>query len=43
MMLMTGILISGKMSVAIRSNTKGVASTMSIAITMKVYGRRRAS
>jgi len=32
----TGILISGKMSVAIRKRTKGVASTISIAMTMKV-------
>ena len=42
MMLITGMLISGKMSVAIFSSTKGVASTISIAMTMKVYGRRRA-
>jgi hypothetical protein len=43
MMLMTGMLISGKMSVAILSSANGVASTISIAITMKVYGRFRAS
>src|SRR5512135_853752 len=43
MMLMTGMLISGKMSVAIDSSVNGVASTISIAITMKVYGRLSAS
>jgi len=43
MMLMTGMSISGKMSVAIFISTNGVASTISIAITMKVYGRLSAS
>jgi hypothetical protein len=38
MMLTTGMLISGKMSVAMLRSTSGVASTISIAITMKVYG-----
>src|SRR5665213_234762 len=42
MMLITGMLISGKMSIPMFSNAKGVARTMSIAITMKVYGRRSA-
>jgi hypothetical protein len=36
MMLMTGMLISGKMSVAMRDSASGVASTISIAITMNV-------
>ncbi len=36
------MLISGKMSVAILRSANGVASTISIAITMKVYGRRNA-
>src|ERR1043166_1391592 len=43
MMLMTGMLISGKMSVAILRSANGVASRISIAITMNVYGRRSAS
>src|SRR4051812_35493225 len=43
MTLITGMLISGKMSIAIFASTNGVASTMSIAITMNVYGRRSAS
>ncbi len=42
MTLMTGMLISGKMSVAMLSSANGVASTISIAITMNVYGRRSA-
>src|SRR4051812_22170264 len=42
-MLMTGMSISGKTSVGIFSSTNGVASTISSAITMNVYGRRRAS
>ncbi len=33
---MTGMLISGRMSVGIFSNAKGVASTISIAMTMNV-------
>jgi hypothetical protein len=36
MTLTTGMLISGKMSVAMLRRTNGVASTISIAITMKV-------
>jgi hypothetical protein len=36
MTLITGMLISGKMSVAMLRSTSGVASTISIAITMKV-------
>ena len=43
MMLTTGMLISGKMSVAMFSSANGVASTISIAITMKVTGRFSAS
>jgi len=35
-MLMTGMLISGKMSVAIFSSANGVASTISSAMTMNV-------
>src|SRR3954464_15021634 len=42
-MLTTGMSISGKMSVAMRFSATGVASRISIAITMKVYGRRSAS
>src|ERR1051325_8278852 len=42
MMEITGMLISGKMSIAIFCSTNGVARTISIAITMKVYGRRSA-
>ena len=42
MMEITGMLISGKMSIAIFASTNGVASTISIAITMNVYGRRSA-
>jgi hypothetical protein len=33
---MTGMSISGKMSIAMRARTSGVASTISIAMTMKV-------
>jgi hypothetical protein len=36
MMLTTGMLISGKMSVAMRSSANGAASTIRIAITMNV-------
>ena len=36
MMVITGMLISGKMSVAMLSNANGVARTISIAITMNV-------
>ena len=43
MMLMTGMLISGKMSVAMFNSANGVARTISIAITMNVYGRFNAS
>jgi hypothetical protein len=42
-MLMTGILISGKMSVDILSRTRGVARRISSAITKNVYGRRSAT
>ena len=42
-MLMTGMLISGKMSVDIFSSTRGVASRISSAITKNVYGRRSAT
>ena len=37
------MLISGKMSVAMFSRANGVARTISIAITMNVYGRFSAS
>src|SRR6185295_9986497 len=43
MTLITGMSISGKMSIAMRASTNGVASTIIIAMTMKVYGRRSAS
>src|SRR5690242_8814636 len=43
MMLITGMLISGKMSVAMFHSANGVARTISSAITMNVYGRRSAS
>src|SRR6516164_3432249 len=33
------MLISGKMSVGVRSRTTGVSRTMTSAITIKVYGR----
>ncbi len=36
------MLISGKMSVAMLRSANGKASTISIAITMNVYGRRNA-
>src|SRR6266852_1990410 len=42
-MLMTGILISGKMSVDIFSSTRGAARRMSSAITKNVYGLRSAT
>ena len=42
-MLITGMSISGKMSVGIFISANGVASRISIAITMNVYGRRSAS
>src|SRR5258708_33496662 len=35
---MTGILISGKMAVGVRSKTKGVRRMITSAITIKVYG-----
>src|SRR4029079_5996753 len=43
MIEITGMLISGKMSVAMFSSANGVARTISIAITMNVYGRFSAS
>src|SRR6516162_2850686 len=43
MIEITGMLISGKMSVAMLSSANGVARTISIAITMNVYGRFSAS
>src|SRR6478609_3094248 len=43
MIEITGMLISGKMSVAMLSSANGVASTISIAMTMNVYGRFSAS
>jgi hypothetical protein len=42
-MLITGMLISGKMSVGIVRSANGVASRIRIAITMNVYGRVSAS
>jgi hypothetical protein len=42
MIVITGMSISGKMSTAILRSVNGVASRISIAITMNVYGRRRA-
>src|SRR5438034_5453702 len=39
---MTGMSISGKMSVGVRTTTTGVRSRISRAITTKVYGRRSA-
>ena len=39
----TGMSISGKMSVAMLRRTNGVASRISSAITMNVYGRLSAS
>src|ERR1700704_642850 len=41
-MLMTGILISGKISVGVRRTTTGVRIRISSAITIKVYGLRNA-
>ena len=43
MMLTTGMLISGKTSTGVVSSTNGVASTISMAITMNVYGRLSAT
>ena len=43
MMLTTGMLISGKMSVDILSSTSGVARRISSAMTKNVYGRRSAT
>src|SRR3982750_318010 len=43
MIEITGMLISGKMSVAMFSSANGVARTISIAMTMNVYGRFSAS
>src|SRR5260221_3308485 len=40
--LMTGISISGKMSVGVRDSATGVSNRIASAITMKVYGRDRA-
>jgi hypothetical protein len=40
---MTGISILGKISVAVRRITKGLRTRMRSAITIKVYGRLRAS
>ena len=42
-MLTTGMLISGKMSVGVRSTTTGVRIRIRSAITMNVYGLRNAS
>src|SRR5689334_6376894 len=39
---MTGMLISGKMSMGVRAIVSTPPMAMSIAMTMKVYGRRRA-
>jgi hypothetical protein len=39
---MTGMFISGKMSVGVRRTTTGVKIKISKAITMKVYGLRSA-
>src|SRR5258708_429091 len=41
-MLMTGISMSGKMSVGVRRTTTGVRIRISSAITMNVYGLRSA-
>jgi hypothetical protein len=43
MIVITGMSISGKMSTAMLRRAKGVASTISIAMTMNVYGLRSAS
>src|SRR5260370_7982783 len=40
---MTGILMSGKISVAVRRRTTGVRIRIRSAITMKVYGLRNAN
>src|SRR6266853_4579556 len=42
-MLMTGILMSGKISVGVRRTTTGVRIRISSAITTKVYGLRSAN
>jgi hypothetical protein len=42
MTLITGILISGKMSTGVRRSTNGITKMMTSAITTKVYGRLRA-
>src|SRR5215468_6358009 len=41
-MLMTGMSMSGKMSVGVRKITMGLRMSNTKAITMNVYGRRRA-
>src|SRR5437773_1391892 len=43
MTLTTGISMAGNISVAVRSNTKGVVNRSNSAATTNVYGRRRAS
>ena len=40
---MTGMLISGKMSVGVRINATGVSKMMTSAITTNVYGLRSAN
>src|SRR5438874_1296923 len=42
MMLTTGMLMAGKMSVGVRSRTNGVSKRRSKDATTNVYGRRRA-
>src|ERR1043166_1503787 len=42
-MLITGILMAGKMSVGVRNNTSGVSSNNASAATTNVYGLRKAS
>src|ERR1700723_578548 len=41
--LITGMLMSGKISVGVRSKTSGVNRMITMAITMKVYGLDNAS
>src|SRR5579863_2354002 len=41
-MLITGMLMLGKMSVGVRNSTNGVSSTITSANTINVYGRFRA-
>src|ERR1700758_4876487 len=41
-MLITGMLMSGKMSVGVRNSTSGVSSTITSANTINVYGLFRA-